>query len=42
MFISENIKIYLLGTYCMSIFVEYIQAKGACLYANSNEVCYVR
>ena len=38
MFISENIKIYLPGTHCMSIFVEYIQEKGACLFANSTEV----
>ena len=41
MFISENIKIYLLGTHCMSIFVEYIQKRDVCLFANSNEVCYV-
>ena len=41
MFISENIKIYLLGTHCTSIFVEYIQEKGVYLFANSIEVCYV-
>ena len=42
MFISENIKIYLLETYCTTIFAEYIQEKDVCLITNSNEVCYVR
>ena len=42
MFISENIKIYLLGTHFMIIFVESIQENGVCLLANSNDVCYVR
>ena len=42
MFISENVKIYLHGTYCTSVFVEYIQEKGVCLFANSNEDCYAQ
>ena len=42
MFISENVKIYLLGTHCTSVFVEYIQEKGVCLFVNSNEVCYAQ
>ena len=40
-FISENIKVYLLGTHCTSIFVEYFQGKGVCLFENSNDVCFV-
>ena len=36
-----NIKKILLGTHCMSIFVEYIQEKGACLCVNLNIVCNV-
>ena len=40
-FISENINIYLLGTHCMSDFVEYIQEKGFRLFAISKEVCHV-
>ena len=42
MFISENIKIYLLETYFTTIFVEYIQEKRVCLFANSSEVCHVQ
>ena len=42
MIISENIKIYPLGTHHTTIFVEYIQEKGICLFANSNEVWYVQ
>ena len=42
MFISENMQIYLPGTHCTNIFVEYIQEKGACLFANSKEVSHVQ
>ena len=42
MFISESVKIYLLGTHCTSVLVEYIQGKGVCLFANSSEVCYAQ
>ena len=41
MFISENMKIFVLDTHCMSIFLEYILEKGVCLFGNSNDVCYV-
>ena len=29
------------GNTCTSIFIEYIQENGACLYANLNQVCNV-